>query len=810
MSIRPVKPVRVVALLAVTALLTSVATSLPAPVAVAADNGFSPPPTFHDEDGDGLLDVAEGPSAVNFLGLGDDDFVYVSEVAVGTLGQAYGFDPSRADIPTYAGAASYQDTLNRDEASLHAARQQASGLWHDTVMIQTDGNTVALVGGQADGFPSTPIHIWGGADQADDEHVPGDVVDAVFVSQDFAPHDKGFIAVASTEGVYLFEVEPQPADCLPCAQLVARYELPRDAGGNGPIAVALTAPPARDMSAFGGALYSPFATPYFVLATASVDPGGDRIVDDIILFKAGPLVVDVEPPTLVPWTSIADGSEGQVLPAGATVNLRSGPVAEHDGDGYQTGEITTSSLALQSGQLYDVYTQEFAGEAYVKKAVEGCPHGDVWDEAYADAGFDFAQTVVPGTGVVSVATCAVESNHLRSELLVSTRLFTSAGQVTHVTRSIAPAGVVPTPSGLPVGSVAELTNPLPFITFPCFEARRVFGEPEPGFAAVDTCTDEALQDGGVDDTPNQGLVGVTLLAGAPTSTSAGLTSRWDTTSTALVGLRPFAHPEDPAPFDQSWVRPFEVDNAPRHLVRGPDAEVTVTVALEDTQCVTTNPEASGPLPGCEPQLGIGSPFPLALLAAPPQVAGAEQSPAIPPTFAQTSSVGDGTEETTAISAFVSAGFELEDPVLDSFELTGKVTYGQEAEGTNSTSTTTTQGDAFFGDPGADTVVFNATSIWELPGTVVASSTGVQTNRRIVLRYPRSIVTGSSSMSFLEETFPTLYGPNAPLGEAVRGSLSHTVGDPGSLCEPESHAALLRLPAAHVPHGASVVLEPPPA
>ena len=352
-------------------------------------------------------------------------------------------------------------------------------------------------------------------------------------------------------------------------------------------------------------------------------------------------------------------------------------------------------------------------------------------------------------------------------------------------------GVAPTvygaePYTAPVREVAlssteGLVDPQVELTLPCYEARRVLGTPDDD-TVPDACADANLPSGvfRVDRTPHPGLVGVTMLAGVSDDLYRAVPEdRTEVDRTALVGVRPFAgDATEVADFDQAWVRVMP-DHAPvtRAMVRAPDTLATTKVRLDDQACVLDSPDAPTPV-DCNPRVALGNPLPMAVMVAPPYVEGAGQDPADPPIFARSSTVAGSNDRLTSTRVGASLGVQYEDP-SGAFGVSFEATYEREVEETVSYFDETTQGQAFFGSTDADTVIYNATSMWELPGRVVESSVGLGVGTDTVLRAPRSNVMGSASFDFLQDQYPDVYGDATPLGNALRQSLGHTPGDPGT-------------------------------
>lgn len=182
-----------------------------------------------------------------------------------------------------------------------------------------------------------------------------------------------------------------------------------------------------------------------------------------------------------------------------------------------------------------------------------------------------------------------------------------------------------------------------------------------------------------------------------------------------------------------------------------------------------------------PDSVVGRPRPVVVLASPPYVAGAGQSPLAGPTYNKRSESG-GSEETNTENTFTTGiGVDIEDPT-NLFGFHASVSLESAVGSSLETSRTVTRSEQFVGSPTEDTVVYDAPTFWKYEGTVVESSTGAGLGTRTAIFVPRSNVLTSAPLSSLQSQYPSMFGT----GDSDRGALSrvlnHRPGNPGSYTE----------------------------
>ncbi len=220
--------------------------------------------------------------------------------------------------------------------------------------------------------------------------------------------------------------------------------------------------------------------------------------------------------------------------------------------------------------------------------------------------------------------------------------------------------------------------------------------------------------------------------------------------------------------DRAWTREL-----PAGLVtaRLPGAPIVFSLELDEDCTVGSTGE-------CAPQTVQGNPIPIAVLAAPPSVGGAEQEAAGPPIFARSTSSSTGSVDVMSSRLGAYIGLDLTDPTgANGVEL--QANYEFETETSATSTLETTQTSAFNGSGEDDVVIFEATRYWEYPGTVITDSTGLNVGTRTTIRHPRSTITSSGDWSGLQREFPDAFGPTGTLAPSMSQLLSHSVGDPGS-------------------------------
>jgi hypothetical protein len=185
-----------------------------------------------------------------------------------------------------------------------------------------------------------------------------------------------------------------------------------------------------------------------------------------------------------------------------------------------------------------------------------------------------------------------------------------------------------------------------------------------------------------------------------------------------------------------------------------------------------------PDPSLAPRLVQADPYPIAFLAAPPQVAGAGQD-VDPPTFASSTTSGSSTSTSTSSRIGAYLGIDYEDP-LGAFAVEVQASFESEAEQGTEISREVTTSTAFDGIADQDVVVYRTVRLRQYSGLVLASSTGVAQGTITEVSIPAGATTSASSVDALVRRFPAVFGPGPnSLKPALDRVFSHTVGDPGT-------------------------------
>ncbi len=180
-----------------------------------------------------------------------------------------------------------------------------------------------------------------------------------------------------------------------------------------------------------------------------------------------------------------------------------------------------------------------------------------------------------------------------------------------------------------------------------------------------------------------------------------------------------------------------------------------------------------------PQLVEGNPVPVAVLSAPPTVAGAGQDGSAPRfTSSKGQSSSSGTSESAHVGASVGLGFESPGGM---FGASVSASIEREVESTYTVSKDITFSDSYAGSMDDDTLIYQTTPQWVFPGTVVTSSSGIGVGSKAAITIPDAdgAVMASGTLTYLKARFPTLFGPGGTYGDGLAHVLHHTVGDPGS-------------------------------
>lgn len=185
-----------------------------------------------------------------------------------------------------------------------------------------------------------------------------------------------------------------------------------------------------------------------------------------------------------------------------------------------------------------------------------------------------------------------------------------------------------------------------------------------------------------------------------------------------------------------------------------------------------------PDPALAPRIIQADPYPVAFLAAPPQVAAAGQD-VDPPVFASSQTTGSSQSTSTSTRLGAYLGIDYEDP-LGAFAVEVKAAFENEAEQGTDVSREVTTSQAFSGISDQDVVVYRNVRLQQYKGTVLESSTGIAQDSIIDIGIPLGATTSASSVKSLKLRFPAVFGPGPDsLAPALNQFFDHEVGDPGS-------------------------------
>src|SRR5690606_26886522 len=154
-----------------------------------------------------------------------------------------------------------------------------------------------------------------------------------------------------------------------------------------------------------------------------------------------------------------------------------------------------------------------------------------------------------------------------------------------------------------------------------------------------------------------------------------------------------------------------------------------------------------------PQLVEGNPVPVAVLSAPPTVAGAGQDGSAPRfTSSKGQSSSSGTSESAHVGASVGLGFESPGGM---FGASVSASIEREVESTYTVSKDITFSDSYAGSMDDDTLIYQTTPQWVFPGTVVTSSSGIGVGSKAAITIPDAdgAVMASGTLTYLKARFP---------------------------------------------------------
>lgn len=170
-----------------------------------------------------------------------------------------------------------------------------------------------------------------------------------------------------------------------------------------------------------------------------------------------------------------------------------------------------------------------------------------------------------------------------------------------------------------------------------------------------------------------------------------------------------------------------------------------------------------------------APIPVALLIAPPTVAGANQEVANPE-FARSRGSGETSTTTSSHEVGFSLGVDIESPGgMWELEIDAKV--GAAFSEEHSTTKTVSVSDFYVGRPDEHTIVYKSALSRRLMGQVIESTTGISAGMPDVpLDIPTGVVTTARTLSSFAAHFPATY---AALRPGLEPALPTTIGNPGT-------------------------------
>lgn len=346
------------------------------------------------------------------------------------------------------------------------------------------------------------------------------------------------------------------------------------------------------------------------------------------------------------------------------------------------------------------------------------------------------------------------------------------------------------------GSMSQLpggqshNDPQVHLSYPCLELFRTTGVLRADTFIGDQCTGVAftVDDAGTDDditddirtVTNPGDVAITIISGVA-GTGSGSRARADDVviDHALVQNIPGL-----AVVNEWGERSLPVtdDGDQQHtLVQLPFDEIRTVVDLDEEydSCKIGSPEE------CAPPQQLSDPIPLAILAAPPQVANANQTTFDPPIYATAQSVGGSTGNSVGGSVSVYGGINTGEKLVGG-EVQITAGYGFAFGATTGGSIEVTQTQAFTGLEDDDSVVFQSKNSYVYTGTITESTNGLVTGDDFRFAIPISVGRNVTSWGNLQTLEPASFGPTGGTGgapgvfyESIEAVLDHNVGDPGS-------------------------------
>lgn len=794
-----------------------------AALALLLGAGGSTPPADASDLGDkpifenNPVRITDRESPVAFLGYGEDGLSYVNETDLGTAANAFGYNPSLVDATRLAEASPYRDAALQASEDIELLDAAVTDFWNDEVTSgEEPPNAVAsiqisrpndfnpwranLVGEQRNGFDEL-FRSWSFGDEeasgGGSPGMPGEPVGVELLRPSGVSRGVLHVVFATTEGVYAYEVTNRPTSAS--VDLVGKLEGYKDADDNALTPVALSHDPGIEAEGIID-LGDSKASEHVLVAwrgptfNADGEQDGERVADltllDALQGDDPSEVVDLEP--VLELSGAAD--PGLAIEPGATVQIEHSVAVASDAGRRRV------VVGVQADDWMDAYLGEIdndfdQGRVDFERMEDDPDYGNVGSSclgagdgligsgdrppSFDLVAFTFsgesAYFKEPRPGDLYVAMLCASKVGLPDQGNVSLYLEGSfnfgnfneplpeLSSFQRIERNIsAPPADEP-------GGEQFYSDPQVHLTLPCSESIRIAGAPEP--REDDSC--DSFED-------RQRWVGATILAAQSDDPGA---SRAEAETTALLGATPFT---DDGPADLDWEQYWGLrlpdtdgDHAVRHLERLPSLPVDMTVELPDDRCVINDGETlAAAEAACDPAIEVVRPVPVAVLAAPPYVAGAGQQPSIPPAFGTTDSETASEDSTTATRVGASVGVNWSSP--SGMHGAGfEVSYEREAAREESTFTTTTLTQSFSGLAEQDAIVYNATTMWALTGMVLEDSTGLGVGGETQIRQPRSSVMTSSSVERLAREHPNPYGDGLPLGEGLREILSHEPGDPGS-------------------------------
>lgn len=729
----------------------------------------NPKPVFLDP----VFDYDGGPSPVAYLGYGTTGLAYVSESNEGTAAAAFGHDQSDEEAVRFAGTSNYvgspslsqRDVLDADVA--RSVDEVTGQMTTNAVEISRVGTQPWVAHYQArqhEGFAHPPYTWTFGASTPTSTSVPGQPIGVVMLTSPVGfTTVRDYVVFATTTGLYEYSIQTTATGAT--ANLVSLLT----------VGDQLPYPPAAIDIDRGPELpdvvnpMDPYDSNRFVVVTrasaaSGLVPTTLHLIDGVLEFPGNP---NIAQPLL---NEVVRTAAPFSTTANETVDVR-----------YSILDRTAASnstdrdllIALRNGGVYSEF--DVAEVSGTDRIVAAGGNGECDTSSARPAnkrfGFDFHAFTLsrsPGTpngsplspsnwgrtsSGYSALTCMSNDDVDPDVVNVHARWDDNG----HGSAAFSSLRAVSSPV-----AGDRWVDPQAFVTLPCLETTRIGEAPNlPNVQCVQTA---AFSQGG-------GFFGTAALMGV---TQSGAVTRPEATSSAYVVVRP--------PYAggalRHWYRELprvEGGGAIRHLTPLPRTRIDFAVELQPQYlgCVAGNSAV------CDAGLvedGV-SPLPIAVLAAPPKVAGAGQEMS-GTTFAVGSSQTGGQSYESSARVGASLGMEVEDPT-GAFSIGAEVAYETEVTGSTAESSTVSRSTGYVADPDEDSLVLNTYTAWRVVADVIASSTGVAMDTTVTIDSPRTTGTELRSWEYVRSTYPDVYGTGTEMGRGIADVLDHSVGDPGT-------------------------------